>query len=79
MQKEREKQKRDIHFECEKTGYRRAPVSVSHRCFPLLCVSINRDGGGCASHIRTVRSSEHDANTRGSRGFHATELTLPAP
>jgi hypothetical protein len=34
---------------------------------------------GCASQIRIVWSSEHDANMRSFLGFHATELTLPLP
>ena len=61
-----------------RSGYRTTPASTSHRCFPLLCVSSIR-GVGCASHMRMVRSSEHDANIRGSRGFQATEFTLPTP
>ena len=46
---------------------------------PSAAESATYTPGGGASHMRMVWSSEHDANMRSFVGFHATELTLPAP
>ena len=61
------------------------PFSISCSSLPSRTsipdpeVDAARASTGGASHIRTVLSSEHDANMRSFTGFHATELTLPSP
>lgn len=54
-----------------------APESISHRCLPLGGLSSIETSSTEGSHIRTVLSSEHEANMQGSRGFHATQFTAP--